>query len=308
MNNRLYIHADDYALTVHNSKQILDCVKQGSLDGISIINNMPHFERCMNMLKTEIPNLPFLPALSVHIDLVEGRSLSLQDSLISRNGLLKLSWKKLFFYSYSPWRRKVKGLLKNEIKKQIETGSNEIRECIDIAKIEGIPCNQKNIWIDFHQHAHAIPVVWDALVEVIKENQYKIEYIRCPKEPFLPFFPDITYLGKYRPINYIKNILLRFYSNKIEQYQKQHNMRLMFMWGLLMSGKMDYTRIKTLFPHVLKHAQTNQRDLELLFHPGDMLAEERCPEINEKDAFKFYASENRKIEKEAVLSVRKELI
>ena len=79
MNNRLYIHADDYALTVHNSKQILDCVKQGSLDGISIINNMPHFERCMNMLKTEIPNLPFLPALSVHIDLVEGRSLSLQD-------------------------------------------------------------------------------------------------------------------------------------------------------------------------------------------------------------------------------------
>ena len=70
------IHADDYALTVNTSKDMLECMRAGRLDSISIVPNMSCFEACMELFYAEIPKLPFLPLLSVHLDFVEGRSLA----------------------------------------------------------------------------------------------------------------------------------------------------------------------------------------------------------------------------------------
>ena len=67
------IHADDYALTPNTSRDMLTCMKEGWLDSISVVPNMSCFEECMNMLYKEIPDLPFLPVMSVHLDFVEGR-------------------------------------------------------------------------------------------------------------------------------------------------------------------------------------------------------------------------------------------
>ena len=63
------IHADDYALTLNTSKDMLACMQAGRLDSISIVPNMSCFEECMELLYREIPKLPFLPLLSVHLDL-----------------------------------------------------------------------------------------------------------------------------------------------------------------------------------------------------------------------------------------------
>ena len=70
------IHADDYALTLNTSKDMLECMRAGKLDSISIVPNMLSFEPCMELLYGEIPHLPFLPCMSVHLDFVEGRSLA----------------------------------------------------------------------------------------------------------------------------------------------------------------------------------------------------------------------------------------
>lgn len=70
------IHADDYALTVNTSKDMLSCMKKGQLDSISIVPNMSCFDECMELLYASIPSLPFLPKMSVHLDFVEGRSLA----------------------------------------------------------------------------------------------------------------------------------------------------------------------------------------------------------------------------------------
>ena len=64
--------------------------------------------------------------------------------------------------------------------------------------------------IDSHQHTHLIPVVADALFEVLEENQWEVEYIRNAKEPIGPFLKMNSLYSSYQAINFVKNILLNF--------------------------------------------------------------------------------------------------
>ncbi|MBR5361659.1 MAG: ChbG/HpnK family deacetylase, partial [Lachnospiraceae bacterium] len=105
------IHADDYALTVRTSSEMLDLMRDGILDSISIVPNNECHEECMDMLKAAIPSLQFLPRMSVHLNLVEGYSLSSSDKR-----LITSTWGSLFIDSYNPIHRKqAKKLIKAEI-------------------------------------------------------------------------------------------------------------------------------------------------------------------------------------------------
>ena len=44
------IHADDYALTVNTSKDMLECMKAGRLDSISILPNMSCMKQSLTFL------------------------------------------------------------------------------------------------------------------------------------------------------------------------------------------------------------------------------------------------------------------
>ena len=186
------IHADDYALTVNTSKDMLSCMKKGQLDSISIVPNMSCFDECMELLYASIPSLPFLPKMSVHLDFVEGRSLAgaEQTPLLTEgeNGLMGLSWGGVFLLSYLPWKRRVaKEQLKREIRAQIEKVQKAVKHAVELAKEHGIACAQRGVRVDSHQHAHMIPVVWEALTEVIAEERYEVEYIRNSKEMMAAF-------------------------------------------------------------------------------------------------------------------------
>lgn len=299
------IHADDYALTVNTSKDMLSCMQKGGLDSISVLSNMSCFQECMDLLYQAIPNLPFLPKMSVHLNFVEGYGLAGggHASLLvkSDNSLLRLSWGGLFLLSYLPWkRREAKGQLKREIKMQIEAAQAAIDRAIKTAREHGIPCSQKNMRIDSHQHAHMIPVVWEALTEVIEEGHYKIEYIRNAKEMLGPFLSKASLWKTYRPVNFVKNILLSLYSHKVDRYAKTHDLNQMYIWGLVMSGHMDYDRIVKLYPGIAAKAEKDHRVLELVFHPGRMLPEEVSEEIDGKAAKDFYLRKDRHMEMDTV--------
>ena len=302
---RIDIHADDYALTVGTSKDMLSCMEKGQLDSISVTPNMTCFQECMEMLYQAIPTFPFLPRMSVHLDFVEGYSLAGAEYVpqLVREGsnLMGLSWGGLFISSYLPWKRRtMKEQLKIEIKMQIETAQAAIDHAIDIAKKQGIPCAQKQIRIDSHQHTHVIPVIWEALIEVLREECYEIEYIRNSKEMLGEFLSEVSLWKTYRPINFIKNILLSFYSHKVEQYATKHDLNPMYLWGLIMSGHMDYDRIVRLYPKIVAQADKKNRVLEIVFHPGQMLPEEVSEEIDDKAARHFYLCEDRHVEMKAV--------
>ena len=308
MANNIDIHADDYALTINTSKDMLECMKQGDLDSISIICNMPCFAECMDMLYKAIPDLPFLPLISVHIDLIEGDSVSKEVPLMSKDDVMSLSWKDVFFMSFGSKKEELKKELKKEIKAQIDKVWEVTKRCMKIAKENNVPYAQKGIRIDSHQHIHSLPIVWNSLMEVIEENDYEVEYIRNPKEPLLPFVSEIGLWSTYRPINFVKNRLLMFYSGQNDNYCDRNNMQKMYMWGLVMSGRMDIDRIKKLYPKMLKKAEKDERKLEILFHPGLTLEEEKSKEIAEDALKDFYLSENRHIEKDAVMRTKKEIM
>lgn len=50
---QIEIHADDYAISPHSSEDILDCLRAGKLDGISVLTNMSCFEEYAEKLKAE---------------------------------------------------------------------------------------------------------------------------------------------------------------------------------------------------------------------------------------------------------------
>lgn len=305
---RLDIHADDYALTPHTSQDMLECMRAGKLHSISIVPNMTCFEECMELLHEAIPALPFLPVMSVHMDFVEGKCLAgaKEVPLLAKEGsdCIGLSWGGLFLLSYMPGKRKAaKEQLKKEIRAQIAKVQNEIDYCIELARKHNIPCAQKGLRIDSHQHAHMIPVVWEAMTEVIEEEKYEVEYIRNSKEVLGAFVSEVSLWPTYRPINFVKNRLLSLYSHKADRYAKAHAREPMYLWGLIMSGHMDYNRIEKLFPKVSAKAKKDGRVLEILFHPGITLPEEVTAEIGEEAAKTFYLLPDRHVEKEAVLEL-----
>lgn len=302
------IHADDYALTVNTSRDMLECMRAGRLDSISIVPNMSCFEACMALFYKEIPNLPFLPLMSVHLDFVEGRSLAGRGETSGltkgSGGLMGLGWGGLFVSSYQPFKRKrVKAQLKSEIKAQIGKTQAAIEKCMEIAAASGVPCGQRGLRIDSHQHAHMIPVVWEAVLEAVREEGYTLEYIRNSKEVLGVFLTDVSLYRTYRFINFVKNRLLSLYSHKADRYCRSHGLEQMYLWGLVMSGRMDKARIEKLYPKMRAKAARDGRELEILFHPGLMLAEEVTDEVAKEAAEDFYRRGDRHVEKAAVLTV-----
>ncbi len=299
------IHADDYALTVNTSRDMLACMEKGQLDSISIVPNMSCFETCMEMLYAQIPTLPFVPLMSVHLDFVEGRCLAgagqvplLADRATS---LMKLSWGGLFALSCQRWKKgAAKEQLRAEIRAQIEAVNVAVKRALEIAAAAGVACGQKGIRIDSHQHAHMIPVVWEALIEVIAEEGYTVEYIRNSREMLKEFVMKPSLWRTYRPVNFVKNRLLFLYSRKVDRYGAAHGMERMYLWGLVMSGHMDYERIKALYPQIAARAEKEGRTLEILFHPGLTLPEEVTEEMGEEAAKDFYLRPDRHVEMEAV--------
>lgn len=303
------IHADDYALTLNTSKDMLACMQAGRLDSISIVPNMSCFEECMELLYREIPKLPFLPLLSVHLDFVEGRSLAgkaaAPDLVKPGTDLMGLGWGGLFAASYLPHKRKkIRAQLVCEIKAQIAKAQTAIETCIGIAARHSIPCGQKGLRIDSHQHAHMIPVVWEAILEAVAEEGYRVEYIRNSREPLGVFLTDVSLYRTYRPINFVKNRLLAFYAGRADRYCDENGIPRMYLWGLVMSGRMDRERIEKLYGKMLKKANKDRRNLEILFHPGITLPEEVTPEIAKEAVEEFYMRKDRHVEKEAVLSMK----
>ena len=304
-------HADDYALTENTSLNMLECMQAGKLDSISIVPNMSCFGQCMEMLYEQIPSLPFLPLMSVHLDFVEGRSLAKKGEVPllvkGDTGLMGLSWGGLFTYSYLPGkRRQVKEQLKREIKAQILRTQEAVNKCVEIAKKHGIACGQEGLRLDSHQHAHMIPVVWEAVLEVVKEEGWQLSYIRNSKEVMGVFLAEKGLRKTYRSINFVKNRLLWFYSHKVDRYCSRHDMEQMYLWGLIMSGRMDHGRIMTLYPKMIHRAGEDRRTLEILFHPGLTLGEEVTEEIGKEAVKTFYMCPDREVEKDTVLRLERD--
>jgi len=281
------VHADDYAISVNSSKDILKCIESKKIDSISIIPNMKCFDECIKMLK-EYLNKDNLD-ISIHLNFLEGHCLSnieKVNELVDENGFFKLSWMNLFMYSYSfNKRKKVKEQLKLEIKAQIKRINKWVNS---------------DLRIDSHQHTHMIPIVFEALIEVIEEEKYNVEYIRIPNEPLNPYIKIFSLYRTYSLKKIISNIILNIYSINAKRILKKKNITFGKLWGVIMSGKMDIQRINIIKPLMLKD---KNKKIEILFHPGMVLKEEINNEFTKKSFIEFHLSENRHKEYNTIFSM-----
>ncbi len=281
----IYICADDYGLSESSDQCIKECMQNGALNKISIfpngISEKPHLSHTGEDVY-----------YSLHINLVEGKSLApaKQVNLIAdKNGYFKYSFGGLLKLSLSGNRKEFERQLYAELKEQIGMW----KKCFG---------ENEPIMLDSHQHTHMIPLIFKTLVRVIKDEGVNVRYLRIPAEPFLPYLKEPSLYFTYKPVNIIKQWVLKFFNSLNKKEKLKLNLPDVYFMGVLFSGNMDKKRVEKVLWHYKKLADKKNRDIEVLFHPG-VIEEKDSLYAGEKCFKEFYFSAGRKTEYDAVKSL-----
>src|SRR3989344_4216602 len=158
----IFIVADDLGLAPAVNDGIIFLLKEGKVDGASLMANSEAFDDAVRQcLEVELLNI------GIHLVLVEEKSLldkGQVPTLLNHKELLHKNHR-MFFVRY------ILGFIKkNEIEKECEAQIHKILRA-------GI----KPQFINSHQHLHLLPGIIDITISLAKK--YSIPYIRIVKEP-----------------------------------------------------------------------------------------------------------------------------
>ena len=283
-------HADDYALFEEQSRHIMDCYHEGALNGISIMPNSPYLEGCME----EIKDIRHKLFVTVHLNFVEGRPLTGEKAsrLTGKDGNFNIGFGKLLLVGFVPVLRR---LYYKQIRREVEA---QLLKCK--------PYMNDGVYrIDGHVHFHMLPLIFDALMEVISKNNLKVSYIRFPKEELDIYRRAQGKLKDIKPINVVKVLVLNTLAGRNERKYADELTRLdvqkkLFM-GVMLSGHMFYDSVKECLSHAADiMTDRGLADMEILFHPGDVTLERDVSELTSKDDISFLYENSANREKEAL--------
>lgn len=289
MINKIWFHADDYGLTKTQSEKILECYTKGALNSISVIPNSLNLAETCKLLNELDSGKEIRRVL--HLNFVEGRPLSdLKDvsMLVDEMGYFDKS-----FIQYFKWNLIKSKAAKKELSIQLKT---EIRNQLRAVTGEN---DFKISAIDSHQHYHMIPIVFDSMIEVLEEDEFrtlKIEDIRISVDPLAPIFRKVGVLFKVPVINWIKWLILSLHANRNKRILKGKNITTPVFCGIFFTCEMKYEIVKELFPLYKKYADKKGAALELMFHPGGLEDKKELLDIRRGELEEFYMSNNRELE------------
>lgn len=284
----IYFCADDYGLCDALSLRIMKCAEEGVLNKISVFPNFNTAD-ISNIVKNE-------NTASLHINLAEGKCMANPCEthlLADEKGNLKNTFGRLFALSILKGKKLEEQLYK-EMKAQILFWKSILPENVPFC-------------VDSHQHIHIIPVVFKTLMKVIEDEKINVSYLRIPAEPLLPYIKTPSLYFTYSCVNIIKQWLLKFLWLIDKKYVKDCHIPSAYFFGVLFSGKMDEKRVKKILPQYIKLAKKNNKDIEVLFHPGYVEPWELDFKNKAVIFEKFYTSENRKKEFDAVMAINRKL-
>lgn len=280
-------HADDYGLFPAQSRRIFNCWEHGVLNAVSVMPNSPHLKDCMAFLP---PNV----RVAIHLNLMEGRSVRGDVPLLSdETGRFRVSFGGLLLASYLPGRARCRSQLKKEISAQIHAV---------------LPYLNGPLRIDGHAHYHMIPVVFDALMDVIEEEGLAVEYIRIPREHVSLYLRRRRELSGVRPINLIKVLVLNCLAHRnLSKYKTfVQTLEQRVFLGVFLSGNMSYHNVSILLEDAKALAQARGAGLEILAHPGGVREGEDIAQLTHPDDISFLTSGLREEEAEMFLKLRSE--
>lgn len=285
-NIKIEYHADDYGLFPTQSHRILDCHRNGNLNGISILGNSPHLGECMSDMYQFSEDV----AVTVHLNLFEGKSLTQAPLLTDEEGNLNCSFGSLLLHSYLPGRDQYRQQLKQELLAQIQAVQNHFPEDAPVR-------------LDGHAHYHMLPVVFDALMDAVREENLKVSYIRLPREYIRLYLPCLHKLQDFSPINLVKVMILNLLTLRAEiKYGGiLKNMEKKLFLGVFLSGRMYYENVIQFLPGAVALAEKKGLGLEVLGHPGGVFEAEDIAQITAADDKTFLTSQLRNREKSMFL-------
>lgn len=289
MLKQVFYHADDYGVSRKQSSAIIECHEKGALNSVSIMPNAEHCDACFAMIKDKV--LSGQIRCVVHLNFIEGSSLSPKEEiphLLNEKGMLGCSFLSVLKMNYSPKRKQYQQELKKEIAAQIA----------QIVRLTG----SRRINIDSHQHFHMIPIVWEALMEVVREEGYEIGYMRISLDPLGILLSTPSVWKNLKPVNIIKWALLKFLCPSKKKLQ-QTGAEIPVFFGLFFTCEMKWDVVKRLLPKYQAYAQKQNRALELMFHPGAVTEETELLDASNLELKEFYASPNREDEKRTLMTL-----
>ena len=190
-------------------------------------------------------------------------------------------------------RKRIYKQVKEEIKAQI----NKSKQYFGTNKLQ----------LDSHYHVHMVPVVFDALMEVIQEQKLQVSYIRMPVERISIYIGILHRLKDFKYINLIKVGVLNALSYRnywkhrrmLNQYEKK------IFVGVMCSGRMIYDNIIEIWPRIQKKSRKDDVNVEILFHPGGIKELDDLNELTRSDSKVFFAERYREKEAEALIKLEK---
>ncbi len=182
---KIILTADDFGMKTTRDEAIKDCFLNGFLTSACICANGESYLTAIKEVLPKCVKNGRKMDLGVHLDLIEGFSLTNCPRLTHKNKKFKHGFISLLIHSFS------KSFLKEaeqELKAQTELITSMARE-------QGF----KVSFINSHIHFHAIPNIFNIVKKIAHE--YDIPFIRTQKE-----IPAL--LNEIKPINYVKVAVL----------------------------------------------------------------------------------------------------
>ncbi|MCR5409524.1 MAG: ChbG/HpnK family deacetylase [Lachnospiraceae bacterium] len=271
----LEYHADDYGISLEQCERILDCHREGRLNGFSIMPNSDILEEAMALAAPYEDRI----AYTIHLNLRDGRSNAPKEKiphLTDSSGRYDISFGRLVIGSYLPGLRKT-------LRKELATEfSAQIKRLAPYFK-------DGRLRFDGHGHYHMVPVVFDALADVIREEDLDVSFIRVPRENVGLYLRHRKEIRDFKAINFVKVAILNTFSKRnIRKYPGIFGKAKPFdFMGVMLSGHMSYENVMPVYDEAIELAQKAGHDLEILFHPGSVLEEEALNKLNSEGKWFF---------------------
>ena len=277
-------HADDFGLFPTQSQRILDCYRNGMLNGVSVMPNSEELARCMALLRPVQKDI----AVTVHLNLIEGRSLCAPKDvslLTDEDGIFKVSFGELLLHSFLPDRNAYRQQLKKELRAQIFA-------------VKAFQAADAPVRLDGHAHYHMLPVVFDALIDVIREENLKVSYIRVPREYASLYIRHWKELQDLSPINLVKVLILNVLAARNQRRYTDYmdSLEQSVFLGVFLSGRMYRENVAPILPDAIRLAKKLNRGVEVLAHPGGVYEKEDIEKLTNADDLAFLTSDFRRRE------------
>lgn len=259
-------HADDYGITTEQARAILalsnSCGGIGALTSVSIFANSPAFEQSAALAAPFVENGSLL--MGLHVNLVEGCPCANPNKvplLIGEGGTFCNDFTQLLKQSYGSQRAELRRQIEEECTAQIER------------YLTVFPYQQTTLRLDSHQHTHAIPLVFDALLAAARACGCRLEYVRTPAEPLAPHLLS-RQTRKYLSLTNLAKKLLLGALYRCNRGKLPEGCTTSLFCGVLLSGTMAVVDgVLTGAFEAAARTQTSTRknkmdgNVEMLFHP-----------------------------------------